>query len=161
MGGRWRQWLLDHNPEINFYALLNRRWPHSGSYPVLRGWHHKLVNGREGKRERASTKTRHIYVGRQAPVSGNYFHSTGDTFEGGVDRLACVVEWWKHDDFVAKWRFVGPEGERHEYNNHKIPKGSNMSWEYLQPNQQTPGRWRCEVEAPGEPLMVREFTITK
>jgi hypothetical protein len=161
LGSRWRQWLIDNNPDINFYALLNRRWPHSTSYPVLRGWHHEIVDGREGKATMGSTKTRHIYIARQAPVSGNRFHTSRATYEGGVDRLACVVEWWKHDDFVAKWRFLGPNGEKYEFNNHKIPKGSNMSWEYLQPDQQTPGTWRCEVEAPGEPLMVREFTITE
>lgn len=160
MGGRWRQWLIDHNPDVNFYGILQRKWPHSGSYAILRGWHHKIVDGREGI-EDASNRTRHFYVARQAPVRGNYFHTSVDTYEGGTERIACVVEWWKHEDFVAKWRFIGPNGERHEFNNHKIPEGSNMSWEYLQPDQQTPGEWRCEVDAPDEPLMVRKFTITE
>ena len=161
LGNKWRQWLLDHNRDINAYALLHNRWPASNSYPVSLGWFYELEYGTEGKKERGQRMARHIYMAKQAPVDGVYFHTSRDQYEAGEERIACVVEWWSHATFVAKWRFIGPNGELHEFNHHEIPKDSNLSWEYLLPEQQTPGPWICEVEAPNNPLLTVEFEIVE
>lgn len=157
----WRQWIINNNSDLNFYALLQRQWPETRSYPVNRGWFFEIVNGRRGKAERGERKARHIYIARQAPVKGNYFHDSRYTYKVGEERIACVVEWWKHKGFVGKWRITGPNGELHEWNNHDIPENSNLSWEYLRPEQQSVGKWKCEVDAPNNPTLVVEFEFVE
>ena len=159
LGRNWRQKILDRNPDINPYAFLHRRWPEHKSYAKNNGWFFEIVRGAKDKSKYAEKRARHIYMAKQAPVSGVYFHSSWRTYKAGEERIACVVEWWKHAKFVAKWRLKGPNGELYEFNNHEIPADSNLSWEYLLPRQQTPGTWVCEVEAPNNPLLTVEFTI--
>ena len=144
LGSHWRQYIVDKNPDVNTYAFLHDRWPEARSYPVSLGWFYEIVNGTEGK---------------QAPVNSVYFYDSLDTYKVGEERLACVAEWWKHAEFNATWRFIGPNGELFEFKNHKIPEDSNLSWEYLLPEQQTPGKWTCEVEAPTNPLLTVEFEL--
>ncbi len=160
-GSHWRQWILDNNPDTNAYALLHNRWPETGSYPVNRGWFYEIVRGTEGKKERGERMARHIYMAQQANVSGVYFHTSRRQYKAGEQRLACVTEWWDHATFIAKWRLIGPDGEIHEFNNHEIPKDSNLSWEYLLPHQQTPGIWACEVDAPANPTLRIEFELVE
>lgn len=161
LGSRWRQWIVDHNPDVNIYAFLDRRWPERGSYPELLDWHHRIHDGRADP-SRASTRTRHAYLARAARVNGHtYFFDSGRRYEAGEERIACVAEWWKHnDDFAAAWRFFGPDGELiSSFPRHDVPEGSTQSWEFLEIDQQRPGRYRCEIDAPGEPLIVREFVL--
>lgn len=156
----WRQWMVENNQHVNIYAFLQNPWPTSRSYPVNRGWFFEIVNGRdtEKKRER---KARHVYIARQAKVPGVYFHDSRTQYKVGEERVACVVEWWKHKGFVGKWRIIGPNGELFEWNNHEIPEASNLSWEYLLPEQQTVGKWRCEVDAPDNPTLVVDFEFVE
>lgn len=161
LGSHWRQWLIDNNPEIKPYALLHHRWPEARSYPVSLGWFYEIVNGTEGKAEKGQRMARHIYLAKEARPGQVYFHSSWDSYKAGEGKIACVVEWWKHSTFIAKWRFLGPNGELYEFNNHEIPKDSNLSWEYLLPDQQVPGKWTCEVEAPNNPLLTLDFEIVE
>ena len=159
LGRNWRQWMLDNNPDINFYAILHQKWPSSKSYGVLKGWHHELHNGRD-EANVASKRVRHAYLSRASQVNGiTYFHTSQRKYVAGEERIACVIEWWDHKGFSASWTFYGPDGKKYDFPNHGIPENSNQSWEYLEPNQQKPGQWRCEVKAPNEPLIVMEFTL--
>jgi len=128
---------------------------------VNRGWFYEIVNGTEGKAEKGQRMARHIYMAKESRPGQVYFHSSWDRYKAGEGKIACVVEWWKHSTFVAKWRFLGPNGELHEFNNHEIPKDSNLSWEYLEPDQQVPGKWTCEVEAPNNPTLTLDFEVVE
>ncbi len=160
MSANWRDWMVDNNPNVNIYAFLDKPWPSRQSYPELIGWHHRI---HKGKRDPliGSTRTRHAYIARVAPMNGHtYFHDSRDRYKAGAEKLACVVEWWKTKDFAASWTFIGPDDEIvSTFPHHAIPEGSTQSWEYLEIEQQRPGQWRCEVKAPNEPVIVREFVL--
>lgn len=159
--GTWEQWLIDHNPDVNFYAMLNSPWSGSNSHAVNRGWHFELMDGKwTDHRESASRMAKHIYTSTYKRFQKrSYMLESLTSYKRGEERIACVAEWLDHPGIVADWKFFGPNGEVVKFKPHEIPKGSNMSWEFLEKKDQTPGKWRCEVKAPKEPLLTVEFTI--
>lgn len=155
---RWRQWLIDNNPNINFYVMLNGRYNVPGSFAVNRGWHFEVVRGRAD--ERAQKHAAHIYTARLKRFRrATYFHDSELKYEGGIAPISCVAEWRNNPQMVGTWTFYGPNGEEVVIPNHDLPPKTDMSWEFLEVDQQTPGAWRCEVTVPGQPMMVTHFEI--
>lgn len=146
----WEAWLIEHNPEVRFYGLLQQPWRSRGSHPVLRGWHHEIVRGARPAGQKAPM-VRHLYSSEFIRFRGRpYFVSStleydGDRLRSEGRAIACVADWWKHGGVTATWTFRGPEGQEVVIADHRIPKSSNVSWELLEPKDQAKGRWTCEV----------------
>ncbi len=158
--GKWKQWMIDNNPDVNFYALMDTPWKGKGSWAENRGWHVRLNRGKPVKSSDATKYAKHIYIAREKVFgSSKYFYDTNRVYEKGEGKIACVAEWTKHPGISADWEIRGPNGEFFEFKNHKIPKGSNQSWEYLKPEQQTVGTWTCEVSSKGEKTIKTSFKI--
>lgn len=155
---RWQQWLIENNPDINFYVMLNGSYNVGGSFAVNRGWHFEVVRGRPDAR--AQRHGVHIYSARFKRFrSGTYFYDSSYEYEGGKDKIACVAEWRNNPQMNGTWKFFGPNNEEVVIPNHALPPKTDMSWEFLEIDQQTPGNWRCEVIVPGQPTMVTHFTV--
>lgn len=157
VGGPWQKYLLDHNPHVNFYALLNGKWRVPGYQAVSRGWHFKLEKGYS---DRAQGNNVHIYTAT-AKIWRNttYFLESELEYEAGKERIACVAEWRHNDALVGDWTMYGPNGKVVTFKPHPIPAKTDMSWEYLEIADQVPGEWRCEVKAKGQPTQETRFTL--
>jgi hypothetical protein len=155
----WEQWLIDNNPDINFYAMVHNVWRSPKSYTVNKGWHSEIRRGRNGPE--ATTKLRQIYLARiERYRKSVYTYDALREFKSGVDKIACVTEWATHPDISGDWKFYGPNGKVVSFPPHAIPSNSNMSWEYLEVKDQVPGKWRCEVTGiAGEPPISLEFEL--
>jgi hypothetical protein len=158
----WETWLIENNADLNLYGLLQNPWRHSGSHTVLRGWHHRIVPGPRPSANR-DAGVRHVYTSRLKRFRRKpYFLQAGATYAYADDpgeAVACVVDWWPHSDLDATWTFRGPGGRKVVFENHRVPKNSNLSWEVLKASEQVPGHWTCEVTAPGKPSIVTRFEL--
>ncbi len=161
LGGSWEGWVIERNRErYPPFAMLAAPWTVPGTYAVNRGWHFELrPNDARAPLER-TRDAMHIYFARGEVVGDyTYFSESADRFVSGEGRVACVAEWWRHADMRATWRFVGPGGERIELPLHELPSTATVSWEYLEPEQQRPGVWTCEVEVAGRVELRRELVL--
>ncbi len=160
-GNTWKKWLIDNNPDVNFYALMDRPWKTKGTWAENHGWHVRIHRGKPDKPSDATKYAKHIYMAREKKFgSSKYFYDTNRVYDRGDGPLACVAEWTKHPGVNADWRIIDPNGKIVvSVKHHKIPKNSNQSWEYLAPEKQTVGTWKCEVERKGEKMLVTTFEI--
>ncbi len=158
--GNWKEWMIENNPDINFYALMDSPWKSSKSWAENRGWHVKLHRGQPEKAADATKYAKHIYVAREKVFgSSKYFYDTETIHKKGAGKIACVAEWTKHPGISADWSIKGPNDELFIFKDHKIPKGSNQSWEYLEKDQQSVGTWTCNVSRKGEKTLQKTFVI--
>ncbi len=155
----WEQWLVENNPDVNFYAMVMNPWSSSKSYTVNKGWHAEIVRG--PRQPEATTKVRQMYVTRIKRYRKSvYTYDALREFKSGIDKIACVTEWAAHPDVSGDWKFYGPNGKVVSFPPHPIPSNSNMSWENLEVKDQVPGKWRCEVSGvAGEPPLSLEFVL--
>ncbi len=106
---------------------------------------------------------RHVYTSRITRFrkrsyffdAATSYSSTGAQGKG----VACVVDWWPHQELNATWTFRGPDDREVVIANHNIPTNSDVSWEVLHAQDQVPGRWICEVTVEGKPPIVTRFEL--
>lgn len=157
VGGPWQKWLLDNNPDINFYAMLNSSWRTPGYSAMGRGWHFKVEKGYLPNRQ---VNNVHIYSALGKITHGStYFLESRKEYKSGEDRIACVAEWRQNPAMVGDWKFFGPSGQEIGFKPHPLPAKTDMSWEWLEIKDQVPGEWRCEVKVKGQPDQEVHFTL--
>ena len=157
VGGGWQKYLLDNNPDINFYALLNWPWRVPGYSAVGRGWHFKLERGQSPLSQRNNV---HIYSAIGEIARGTtYFLESLHEYKSGQERIACVAEWRQNQAMVGDWTFYGPNNKKVTFKPHPLPAKTDMSWEWLEIEDQTPGEWRCEVKVDGQPDQETRFVL--
>ncbi len=161
-GGHWERYLVRENaPTYRSFALLAKPWNVTGMATILRGWHHELVMHKrtDPKPEDGHEMLMHVHMSRYDRLrSQHFFHSAATRFEVG-DRLACVAEWFEHDEVTATWTLYGPNDKVVTFKPHKVDKNSTISWEFLEPKDQVAGQWRCEIKYLDKPTIVLPFTL--
>lgn len=156
----WRDWMIANNPDYTPYAILHQPWRGRATHARLEGPYHTIHDGgRKPGESKVSRKTSMLFMATWKRAHGNtYWTNMQQTFRLG-DPIACVTEWMDHDGLSPTWKLIGPDGAVVTYDEHPVPKGSNISWEYFEPEDQRIGDWRCEVgEANGKPISI-EFQI--
>jgi len=157
VGGAWQKYLLDNNPNINIYAMLNSPWRVPGYEAVSHGWHFKIEKGSSDKGQKNNA---HIYSATGKNWGNTtYFLDSKLEYAAKDDRIACVAEWRRNPAMVGDWTFYGPNGKTVTFKPHPLPAKTDMSWEWLEVADQEPGEWRCEVKADGQPTTETRFTL--
>ncbi len=157
VGGPWQKYLLDNNPNMNMYVMLNSPWRIPGYQAVSHGWHFKIEKGTSDK---AQKNNAHIYSATGKNWGNTtYFLNSELEYKAKDDRIACVAEWRRNNAMVGEWTFYGPNGKTVTFKPHPLPAKTDMSWEWLEIADQEPGEWRCEVKADGQPTTETHFTL--
>ena len=159
-GPGWREWLMEHNPDVPFFAFPWKRWKSRGTTVRNRGWVHEIVDISEGAASPGHEEIRYHYMAEHDRMRGRHvFWNSEESYRAGKE-LTCVVSWYDdHEDVTGSWTYEGPQGQKVEYPSHNVPPDATLSWEYLPPEDQVAGDWRCTVRFPGMEPMVTEFTI--
>lgn len=157
--GRWESWLVRNNPDINFYAMLEREWRHPGSHAVLEGWHARLE--RTPPPDGKARWAKHIYFGRvERTHNGVFIHDSRTRYPAGAYDISCIAEWNKNPDLVGRWIFEDPDGNAVvDIDNHGLPEDTGASWETLRRGEQKPGIYTCRIEVDGVQPLVREVEL--
>ena len=157
---RWKRQIIEANPGRRYFTFPWKRWKVPGTHLTNRGWVHEIhLDGPEHP-DPNHGEIKYVYMTRHKRIQGEHiFHDSEDRYQIG-DRIACMVTWQhNHPDITGSWTFTGPGGARVEYPSHRIPPGSDMSWEYLPEKDQVPGEWTCEVDFPEMAPLRRRFEM--
>jgi hypothetical protein len=148
--GRWDKFLIDNNRDrYPPFAMAASQWTVQGTYLVNDGWHHRIVVPEPGVPPTPATEHgMHIYMAEWAK-RGHYFRNSRRRYAIPTENLACIAEWWRHNDLTTRWIFRGPGGAEHVVKEHPVPSGTTLSWDFIKPEWQTPGMWTCDVEVNG------------
>lgn len=148
----WVTRLMKDNPGYNYYVFPWNRWSNGLTYNRVLGWVHELIP-RKGNKNPGHREIRYAYMSQHTKIRGRHvFYNSEASYPVG-DRLTCVVVWYNdHKKANGKWTIYGPDDTKIEFADHEVPSDSTISWEYLNVKDQKPGKWRCEIEFPGQKI---------